>query len=293
MTIHTLGDKKLRDEDKERDRDKERDQKSPSSPAQDPLPPVTRVLIAGLVLVAFCIYSTILDPSTLVYSYTRAVKQCQIWRLVSGTLLVPFDPSQKGIGLVMELYNFYTRSVFLENNLFACWQDYAWYLVCIVGGVELAASVLFPPWQAVFIYHGLSSAMAFNWAMSDQTRHGRVVVYGVLPVPGYAYPLLDLVLTWLFGGAGAFQVALAGIGAGYLWQAADTGTWGVLQWELWPDSVRGGRVVAGQCRSPVGRGFGRARGARLGAGGAGGRERGEVAVLARAAAAARAREKRE
>lgn len=232
MAIHTLGDSNSRDEDKDKNR-KGSSSGSFGSDDGNPLPPVTKWLLIALGSAIFLIYSSLLSPDVFIHSYFKTFKRFQLYRIITSSLIIPVNPSEKGIGMIMECYNFYQRSRFIEVKLLhGVSLDYIHYLTFIILGTTFVSTLLFitEPYRPLLLYHGMSSAMAYTYSLCNESRSGKIVLYGVIPMVGWMYPAVDLFLTFLFSGEDAFYISLVGVTIAYIFQCLDTKSWGPISW---------------------------------------------------------------
>ncbi|QLQ78281.1 hypothetical protein HG537_0A05280 [Torulaspora globosa] len=181
------------------------------------IPIVTRYLISSAVVMTLLIRLQILKTGTLLYQFNEVAGHLQIWRPFTACLILPFE----ALPAMLELYTVYSCSSDLESRRTPL--DYLFYLVFCVTTISLTLTLLAGVSESMVLTSGIVSCLTFTWSMDNSNV--KVLFYGLFPVWGKYYPILQLFMAFAFGNRD-YVVCLVGFLTGYLYACLDTRTLG-------------------------------------------------------------------
>lgn len=181
------------------------------------IPIVTRYLISSAVVMTLLIRLQVVQIGTLLYQFNEVAARLQVWRLFTSFLILPFD----ALPAMLELYTIYSCSSQLESRRKPL--DYLFYLIFCVTVICSTLTVLSGTSESMVLTSGIVSCLTFTWSMDNSNV--KVLFYGLFPVWGKYYPILQLFMAFAFGNRD-YVVCLVGLLTGYLYACLDTRTWG-------------------------------------------------------------------
>ncbi|QLL30716.1 hypothetical protein HG536_0A05310 [Torulaspora globosa] len=181
------------------------------------IPIVTRYLISSAVVMTLLIRLRIVKTGALLYQFNEVAGHLQVWRPFTSCLILPFE----ALPAMLELYTIYSCSSDLESRRKPL--DYLFYLVFCVTTISLTLTLLCGASESMVLTSGIVSCLTFTWSMDNSNV--KVLFYGLFPVWGKYYPILQLFMAFAFGNRD-YVVCLVGFLTGYLYACLDTGTLG-------------------------------------------------------------------
>lgn len=176
------------------------------------VPPVTRVLVFGTLLLTFGSLAEVLPVSLFVIDWKQIVYKFRIW----VPFLTGLHAGTAGFPFLFHLYFLYTYSRQLETNtFFGHTANYAWMLaICQTVIVALA------PLMGYFIA-GPALLMAIMHVWGRHAGDVTVSLYGIVPIPAKYLSLAFCAINAVLSGKIDFA-DVAGILAGQLFYFLDT-----------------------------------------------------------------------
>lgn len=225
------------------------------------IPPITRALLSGIVVLSVLCRIGILPSRFLIFSSYHTFMKLQLWRMYTSCLLLP----NQAMPALIEMYNVYARSSQLELNHFQNRKvDYLFYLtfsiLTIVLSVMLlqimdASNLLGGLVQIQFglvLTNAFVGCLTYTWSVDN--RNTRVMFYGLFPIWGRYFPIIQLFISFLFDDSGFgftnFVITLIGFSTGYFYSCLDTRSLGPIYGYLASKPSGYGYVAAGQFRAP-------------------------------------------
>lgn len=176
------------------------------------IPPVTRVLVLGCLLLTFGNMVNVLPSELFILDWGGIISNFRIWT----PFLSPFHAGTSGFGFLLHLYFMYTYSRQLEaNTFFSRSAPYAW-MLCIC---QLCICLLAPVLQFYLAGPAILIAIIHVWG-----RHAgdlNVKLYGILTIPAKYLSLAFCVIGTVLSGR-IDTSNIAGILAGQLYYFLDS-----------------------------------------------------------------------
>ncbi|CCF58491.1 hypothetical protein KAFR_0E03390 [Kazachstania africana CBS 2517] len=212
------------------------------------VPPVTRTLVLMLGTVTSLAALQLVQMGYLVFQWNETFRHFQFWRIITACMVLPLQ----AMPALFEIYNITTRSLELERQHFMISSvhdpsiDYAFYLLFSILSFTNMATFFEGRNMPMILTSALSSCITFTWAVDN--RNNKVLFYGVIPVYGKFFPLIQLVISFIFGEG--FMNSLVGICTGYLFVCLDTRTFGPLWGYIFKKEPLYGIMPCGKLSSP-------------------------------------------
>lgn len=181
------------------------------------IPIVTRYLISSAVVMTLLIRLRIVNTAALLFQFRSTVMRLQIWRPFTSCLILPFE----ALPAMLELYTIYSSSSQLESRRNSL--DYLFYLVFCVIVMALMLTMITGASSPMVLTSGLVSCLTYTWSLDNANI--KVLFYGLFPVWGKYFPLLQLFMAFVFGNRD-YVICLIGFLTGYLYACLDTRTLG-------------------------------------------------------------------
>ncbi|CCD22572.1 Dfm1p NDAI_0A04150 [Naumovozyma dairenensis CBS 421] len=214
------------------------------------VPPVTRTVLLLFSVVTSIVALQLIPTGYLIYSWSDTFKHFQLWRILTSSLILPLQITN----LLMELYNFYSRSIDLEQNRFLISSstnpsiDYAYYIAVSMVSIAISSSLVVGRQYSFVLSSPFTTCITCTWAIDNANK--KILYYGIIPVYGKYLPLIQLVTSFIFDQNG-FYVCLTGLSTSYLFACLDTGSWGPIWGWLRGKQPNYGIAPAGKFGAPV------------------------------------------
>lgn len=186
------------------------------------IPIVTRCLISSLVIITTLNRLELLSTGKLLYQFNEVVNYLQIWRIFTSCFILPLQ----AMPAMLEMYNFYSRSSQLESRRDP--RDYAFYLCFCIITICITVTIIFGRSHPLVLTGAFASCLTYTWSVDN--ANVKVMFYGLFPIWGKYFPLIQLFTAFVFG-EDNFTVHLVGFLTAYLYLCLDTKSWGpILGW---------------------------------------------------------------
>lgn len=186
------------------------------------IPIVTRCLISSIVIITTLNRLELLSTGRLVYQFNEVGSHFQLWRVFTSCIILPMQ----AMPAMLEMYNFYSRSSQLESRREP--HDYAFYLCFCIITICATVTVLFGRSHPLVLTGAFASSLTYTWSVDN--ANVKVMFYGLFPIWGKYFPLIQLFTAFVFG-EDNFTVHLVGFLTAYLYLCLDTRTCGpILGW---------------------------------------------------------------
>lgn len=183
------------------------------------IPIVTRYLIFSVVMVKIATRLFVNPNNYVGYVFNEIVKHVQFWRPFTSSIILHPDP----MPAIMELYTIYSRSSQLELRRQRL--DYAFYMFFCVLVMSVMVPLYYGTENYVILTSGFLMCLTYTWSLDNSNLN--VMVYGLFPIRGKYFPLVQLLLDFMFF-SNWFPVTVMGFLAAYLYACLDTGTLGPI-----------------------------------------------------------------
>lgn len=211
------------------------------------IPPVSRTILLLMSLLTSITALQLVNAGYFIFQFNEVLRYRQWWRLFTAFLLLP----PNAMSAVMELYNMGTRAVNLENDRFLVSRhysssiDFAFYLLFCLTFIISSCVLIYGKYESLVLTSAFDACLTLTWAIDNSNVQVRF--YGIIPVYGKFYPLLQGVMAFIFGGD--LILILLGFTASYIFNCLDTRTlgpiWGlVMQKGKWYGVVPTGKFHA-------------------------------------------------
>ncbi|KAG0667916.1 hypothetical protein C6P45_005239 [Maudiozyma exigua] len=213
----------------------------------DSIPPVTRAITIILCLNTSVCLLHLVSYSYIMFQWKKTFLYLQLWRLATSSMILP----PKAMEALLELYNLFTRSAQLEREHFFITSkanpsiDYAFYLFFCLVTLGNVVALTAGPTAYTTMTGGFTSCLVFTWAVDNANT--QVLFYGIIPVYGKYYPIISLLMAFVFGG---FYVSLIGMGVAYLFLCLDTRSFGPIYGFIKGNAPSYGRAPGGKFCAP-------------------------------------------
>lgn len=186
------------------------------------IPIVTRCLISAIVIITTLNRLELVPTGRLLYQFNEVVRHFQIWRIFTSCIILPMQ----AMPAMLEMYNFYSRSSQLESRRDP--YDYAFYLCFCIITICGTVTALFGQYHPLILTGGFASSLTYTWSVDN--ANVKVMFYGLFPIWGKYFPLIQLFTAFVFG-EDNFTVHLVGFLTAYLYLCLDTRSLGpILGW---------------------------------------------------------------
>ncbi|GAV54022.1 hypothetical protein ZYGR_0AK05240 [Zygosaccharomyces rouxii] len=184
------------------------------------IPIVTRCLISSLVIITTLNRLELLSTGRLLYQFNEVVSYFQVWRIFTSCIILPMQK----MPAMLEMYNFYSRSSQLESRRDP--RDYTFYLCFCIITICATVTIIFGKGEPLILTGAFSSCLTYTWSVDN--ANVKVMFYGLFPILGKYFPLIQLFTAFLFDN---FTIHLVGFLTAYLYLCLDTRSWGpILGW---------------------------------------------------------------
>lgn len=213
------------------------------------IPPITRTLLSAIVVLTILNRLTLVPTSLLVFSWYHTFIRLQLWRTFTSFILLP----PQAMPALLEMYNIYSRSSQLEmvhfHNRPAV--DYLFYLMFSTSTIILSVIVLQIE-NCFILTSGFVGCLTYTWSIDNSDV--KVMFYGLFPIWGKYFPLIQLFMSFVFDDSGTgysnFLITLIGFSTGYLYSCLDTRSLGPIYGFLSRKGRGYGYINSGQFRAP-------------------------------------------
>ncbi|CAR28031.1 hypothetical protein ZYGR_0N05190 [Zygosaccharomyces rouxii] len=186
------------------------------------IPIVTRCLISSIVIITTLNRLELLSTGRLIYQFNEVGLHFQVWRIFTSCIILPMQ----AMPAMLEMYNFYSRSSQLESRRDA--HDYAFYLCFCIITICVTVTAIFGRSYPLILTGAFASCLTYTWSVDN--ANVKVMFYGLFPIWGKYFPLIQLFTAFVFG-EDNFTVHLVGFLTAYLYLCLDTRSWGpILGW---------------------------------------------------------------
>lgn len=206
------------------------------------IPIVTRYLISSIVIITTLNRLDIIPTGHLVYQFNETVYHIQTWRPFTSCIILPLQ----AMPAMLEMYNFYSRSSQLESRRKPV--DYLFYLFFCIIVICLTVTLAFGKNHAVILTSAFASSLTYTWSIDNSNV--KVMFYGLFPIWGKYFPLIQLFIAFVFG-EDNFVISLIGFLTAYLYLCLDTRTFGpIFGWIIKSDDPYYGILPNGKFGAP-------------------------------------------
>ena len=218
------------------------------------IPPVTRFLIISISITTFVYALQLVNIGYLIFHFGETFYHFQLWRIITSFLILP----PQAMAFLMEIYNLFQRSKELETNHFPASTssgrdsgnpsvNYVFYLCFCVTVTIVMTTLLYGGSYPLILTPAMTAALTVTWAIDNANQ--KVMFYGILPVLGKFFPLVQLGTSFVFGG-GDLYVVISGMFAAYLYACLDTRTLGPVYGYVTGKDPLYGKSPAGKFGAP-------------------------------------------
>lgn len=160
------------------------------------------------------------------------------------------------MAFLMEIYNLFQRSKELETKHFPASTsgssvspsvNYVFYLCFCITVTIAMTTILYGGSYPLILTPAMTAALTVTWAIDNANQ--KVMFYGILPVLGKFFPLVQLGTSFVFGG-GDLYVVISGMFAAYLYACLDTRTLGPVYGYVTGKNALYGKSPAGKFSAP-------------------------------------------
>lgn len=183
------------------------------------IPPVTRYLISAVIVVKMLTRLSATSNHYVYYDFREVFKHVQIWRPFTSSLVLHPEP----MPAMLELYTLYSRSSQLEVRRQSL--DYVFYMFFCITVISLMVPFVYGTHNPVVLTSGFMTCLTYTWSLDNMNVN--VMVYGLFPIRGKYFPLVQLLIDLLFLSQW-FPITVMGFLTAYLYACLDTGTLGPL-----------------------------------------------------------------
>ncbi|AQZ16715.1 DFM1 (YDR411C) [Zygosaccharomyces parabailii] len=206
------------------------------------IPVVTRCLISSIVIITTLNRLELLSTGRLVYQFNEVASHFQLWRIFTSCIILPMQ----AMPAMLEMYNFYSRSSQLESRRDS--HDYAFYLCFCIITICATVTVLFGRGHTLILTGAFASCLTYTWSVDN--ANVKVMFYGLFPIWGKYFPLIQLFIAFVFG-EDNFAVHLVGFLTAYLYLCLDTRTCGpIVGWLFFGENPQYGISPNGYFGAP-------------------------------------------
>lgn len=183
------------------------------------IPVVTRYLISAVVVVKVITRLFVTPNYYVYYKFSDMLKYAQFWRPFTSSIMLHPEP----MAAMLEFYTLYSRSSQLELRRQRL--DYVFYMVFCIVVMSLMVPLWYGSSNTVILTSGFITCLTYSWSLDHLNVN--VMVYGLFPIRGKFFPLIQLLIDFLFFGQW-FPITVMGFLTAYLYCCLDTGTLGPL-----------------------------------------------------------------
>lgn len=190
------------------------------------IPPVSRTIILFMTILTALVSLQLVSAGYLIFQFNEVLKYKQWWRLYTAFFLLP----PNAMSAIMELYNLGSRAVHLETDRFLVSRyhsasiDFAFYLFFCSSFIITGCVIIYGKYQPLVLTSAFDACLTLTWAIDNSNVEVRF--YGILPVYGKFYPLLQGLIAFIFGGD--LILIILGFTAAYIFNCLDTRSLGPL-----------------------------------------------------------------
>lgn len=212
------------------------------------IPPVSRTIILLMTILTSLTSLQLINIGYLVFQFNEVLAYKQWWRLYTAFLLLPSN----AMSAIMELYNLGSRAVHLENDRFLVSRyhstsiDFAFYLFFCSTFIITGCVIIYGKYQPLVLTCAFDACLTLTWAIDNSNVEVRF--YGILPVYGKFYPLLQGLVAFVFGGDLILMVL--GFSAAYIFNCLDTRSLGPIYGSIAKKDKWYGVVPTGKFHAP-------------------------------------------
>nr|CAO98870.1 derlin-like family member [Nakaseomyces delphensis] len=193
------------------------------------VPPITRHLLALCVIVSGTCHTNLIAYDRILFTWRQVFMRLQIWRALTSCLLLPANL----MPALMEGYNLYNRCYELEQNFYLTASrpslgshNFAYYILFCLIVMPSMAAFLYGIRYPLFLTSAFTACLTFTWSLHNSNT--KIMFYGVLPIWGKFFPILQLATTFVMGSQADFNLSLMGIATAYIYCCIDTWSFGPL-----------------------------------------------------------------
>ncbi|CCK69547.1 Dfm1p KNAG_0C04450 [Huiozyma naganishii CBS 8797] len=211
-------------------------------------PPITRTMVLGMCLVSASYILQLVPFSFYIFQGNEVIHHFQLWRLVTSFLILPAN----SMNALFQLYTITTRSVELERERFLVSMhynpsiDYLFYLIFCTTFVILFTVMRVGTAEPLVLTDALSTLLTMTWSIDN--ANSKVMFYGVLPIYGKYYPVVQSLTTFVFGGN--LEMLGISLATAYLFACLDTRTLGPVWGKITGKGPWYGIVPVGKFHAP-------------------------------------------
>lgn len=230
MKIHTLNnddDSKRRPRNSKSSQPQGNDTDNTSfSAIWSSFPPVTRTVVLVMLLCSASIFLQLVNPALFIFHGYEIFKFRQWWRIFTSFLILP----PNAMSALMQVYNLGSRSYQLETDRFLVTRyrsasiDFIFYLTFCAFFIITTVCLTYGIYEPLVLTGAFDACLSVTWAIDNAST--KMMFYGVIPVYGKFYPILEGLTTFIFGGD--LKLLLIGFLAAYVFNCLDTRTLGPI-----------------------------------------------------------------
>lgn len=193
------------------------------------VPPVSRWLVTCCITVNTLCHLHLIGYQHFAFTWFQTFQRLQIWRMLFSSLILPANL----MPALMEGYNLYVRSTELEQGFYYSSKrislsshNFAFYLFSCLVVMTTIAGFLFGTMVPLYLTSAFTACLTYTWSLYNTDK--KVMFYGLIPVWGRYFPVLQLFTGFVLGSRFDFYLSLIGIIAAYIYNCVDTWTLGPL-----------------------------------------------------------------
>lgn len=215
------------------------------------VPPITRHLLALCVVVSGACHTKLLGYDKILFTWMQTFTRFQIWRLVTSCLLLPANL----MPALMEGYNMYNRCSQLEQTFYLQASrpslgshNFAYYISFCLVVMSAMAAFLYGTRYPLFLRSAFTACLTYTWSLHNSDS--KIMFYGVLPIWGKFFPILQLATEFVLGSKADFYLSLMGFATAYIYNCLDTWSLGPLAGYFMAGVDNYGMVSKGYMEAP-------------------------------------------
>ncbi|KAL3232151.1 hypothetical protein RNJ44_04067 [Nakaseomyces bracarensis] len=215
------------------------------------VPPITRHLLALCVAVSCSCHTKLLGYDKILFTWRQAFTKFQVWRVLTSCLLLP----KSLMPALMEGYNLYNRCSQLEQNFYLQASrpslgshNFAYYLLFCLIVIPSMAGFMYGSTYPLFLTSAFTACLTYTWSLYN--ANSKIMFYGVLPIWGKFFPVLQLATSFVLGSQADFKLSLMGIMTAYIYNCLDTWSLGPLVGRFFTGTENYGMESKGYMEAP-------------------------------------------
>lgn len=212
------------------------------------VPPVSRTIILLMTILTSLIALQLVSMGYLIFQFNEVLRHKQWWRLYTAFLLLP----PNAMSAIMEIYNIGSRAIYLETDRFLISRhysasiDFAFYLFFCSTFIIIGCVTIYGKYQPLVLTSAFDACLTLTWAIDNSNVEVRF--YGILPVYGKFFPLLQGLVAFIFGGD--LTLIMLGFFAAYIFNCLDTRSFGPFYGLITKKNKWYGVVPTGKFHAP-------------------------------------------